>query len=85
MTDIGSMKLFNICKALGVFFKSIGYVQGMNFYVSFILEISAFEEFETFNFIVNFWKKQKNLYFGIFDNDFLMVNLIKEFVFAGVK
>ncbi len=45
MTDIGSIKLYNICKALGVFFKAIGYVQGMNFYVSFILEISAFEEF----------------------------------------
>ncbi len=56
----------------------------MNFFVAFILEISVFEEFDTFNLIVNFWKKQKNLYFGIFDDDFLMANLIKKLTFKGL-
>ena len=49
----------------------------MNFIVAFILEISGFEEFETFNFLINFWKKRRNLYFGIFDENFLLIGLIK--------
>ena len=48
----------------------------MNFIVAFILEISGFEEFETFNFLINFWKKRRNLYFGIFDENFLLIGLI---------
>ena len=65
---VGSQLLYDNCKAVGCFFPTTGYVQGMNFIMSFLLEVSGLEEFETFNFLVNFFKKRKNLYFGIYEN-----------------
>ena len=76
MDSLGTKKLWNVCKAIGCFFKEIGYIQGMNFVVGFILEISAMEEFESFNFIINFWKKNKNLYFGMYAENFPMINFL---------
>ena len=76
MDSIGTKKLWNVCKAIGCFFKRIGYIQGMNFVVGFILEISAMEEFESFNFIINFWKKNKNLYFGMYEENFPMIQFL---------
>lgn len=49
----------------------------MNFVVGYILHISAIEEFESFNFIINFFKKRKNLYFGLYEAYFPMVNFLK--------
>ena len=76
MESIGTQKLYNICKALGCFFPNIGYVQGMNFSVYFILEISGLDEFGAFNFLVSFWKKKKNLYFGLFDKEFPLLKFL---------
>lgn len=77
MDSIGTSKLFNVCKALGGFFPKIGYIQGMNFVVAFILEVSALEEFESFNFLVNFWKKRKYLFFGIYQELFPLVKFFQ--------
>jgi hypothetical protein len=77
MNSLGCEKLWKVCKAVGCFFKDIGYLQGMNFVVAFILEISAMEEFETFNFLINFWKKEKNLYFGMYAEGFPMISFFK--------
>jgi hypothetical protein len=74
--SLGTQKLFNVCKAIGCFFPKIGYVQGMNFIVFFILEISGLDEFHTFNFIINFWKKKKNLYFGLYEKDFPLLKFL---------
>lgn len=68
--SIGTLLLFNVCKAVGCYYPNIGYVQGMNFISAFILEVSGMEEFETWNFIVNFWNKERNLYFGLYDVEF---------------
>jgi len=70
MGSIGTQLLFNVCKCIGCFYPNIGYVQGMNFISAFVLEVSGMEEFESWNFIVNFWNKERNLYFGIYDVEF---------------
>ena len=74
---IGSQLLYDNCKAVGCFFPQTGYVQGMNFIMGFLLEISGMEEFETFNFVVNFWKKRKNLYFGLFEAGLPLMQFLK--------
>lgn len=74
---IGSQLLYDNCKAVGCFFPKTGYVQGMNFIMAFLLEISGMEEFETFNFVVNFWKKRRNLYFGLFEAGLPLVQFLK--------
>lgn len=79
---VGSQLLYDNCKAVGCFFPKTGYVQGMNFIMGFLLEISGLEEFATFNFVINFWKKRKNLYFGLFENG---LPLVKFLVFAFHK
>ena len=52
----------------------------MNFIVGYILHISSLNDFESFNFIINFFKKRKNLYFGLYEENFPMVNFLK-FIF----
>lgn len=76
MESIGTQKLYNVCKAIGCFFPDIGYVQGMNFSVCFVLQISGLDEFACFNFLIGFWKKKKNLYFGLFDKDFPVLKFL---------
>ena len=73
---LGTKKLFNVCKALGSFFPKIGYVQGMNFVAGFILEVSGLEEFESWNFLVNFFKKKKSLYFGLYEPGFPLLHFL---------
>ena len=77
MDSIGSQKLYNVCYALGCFFEDIGYIQGMNFVVGFVLEVSGLEEFDTFNFIVNFWKKQRTLYIGLYEENFPLMKFLQ--------
>ena len=74
---VGSQLLYDNCKAIGCFFPKTGYVQGMNFIMGFLLEISGMEEFETFNFILNFFKKRKNLYFGLYEDGLPLVHFLK--------
>lgn len=74
---VGSQMLYDNCKAVGCFFPRTGYVQGMNFIMGFLLEISGLEEFGAFNFVVNFWKKRKNLYFGLFEADLPLMKFLK--------
>ena len=65
LDSVGTTCLYNVCKAIGCFFPKVGYVQGMNFIVAFVLEVSGMEEFESFNFLINFWKKRKNMYYSL--------------------
>ena len=76
LNSIGTKKLFNVCFALGSFFPKLGYVQGMNFVAGFILEVSGLEEFESWNFLVNLFKKKKNLYFGLYEPGFPLLNFL---------
>jgi hypothetical protein len=75
--SIGTGLLYNVSKAIGCFYHDIGYVQGMNFIMAFVLEVSGMEEFESWNFIINFWNKDKNLYFGLYDVGFPLLYFLK--------
>lgn len=74
--SIGSIQLFNVCKAVGLFFPKTGYVQGMNFIVAFLLEVNGFNEFETFNFLIHFWMKRKNLFYGLYEKEFPLLKFL---------
>lgn len=73
---IPKKKLFNICKAVGLYFSKTGYVQGMNFIIGFILCVNGFDEFGCFSFITNLFVKKKNLYFGIFSENFPVLKFL---------
>lgn len=74
--SLGALQLANVCKALGAFFPHIGYVQGMNFVVSFVLEVSGMEEFATFSFLTGLWTKEKNLFFGLYEPGFPLLQFL---------
>lgn len=48
----------------------------MNFIAGFLLEVSGLEDFQVWNFLVEFFKKKKNLYFGIYDKDFPVLRFL---------
>jgi hypothetical protein len=54
----------------------------MNFISGFILELSGFKEFETFDFIVQFLKSPSRLFVGLYENSFPMLNF---FIFLFEK
>ena len=62
----GVVALTRVAEALGMFFPDLGYVQGMNFLVALALEVSGVQEFESWNFLVDFLKRKRNLFFGIY-------------------
>lgn len=61
---------------MALFFPNVGYVQGMNFLAGFVLIVSGMDSFEAWNFIVNFFKKKRNLYFGLYATDFPILNFL---------
>lgn len=64
--SVGNKQLYRVCKAIGLFFPQSSYIQGMNFISAFVLQVNGLDEFEAFNFIVCLWKKEKNLFYGIY-------------------
>lgn len=68
--SVGSTQLYRVCKAVGKFFPACGYIQGMNFIAAFLLQVNGMDEFEAFNFMVSFWKKEKNLFYGMYEPGF---------------
>ena len=76
-SSIGNRKLFRVCKAIGLFFPTSGYVQGMNFLAGFVLEVNGMEEFEAFNFIISLWKKEKNLFYGMYQPGFPVLGFMQ--------
>lgn len=65
--SLGNLQLYRVCKAVGLFFPQSGYVQGMNFVAAFALQVNGLDEFEAFNFIVSLWKKEKSLFYGMYE------------------
>jgi hypothetical protein len=70
---VGREMLYKICKAVGVYFKNIGYTQGFNFLGAFIIEVSGAQELECLNFIITFLTNERFLFIGVFDDSFPMV------------
>ena len=70
---VGREMLYKLCKAVGTYFKNIGYTQGFNFLAGFILEISGGGELESMNFVLNLLKNERFMVIGLFDDCFPLV------------
>ena len=68
--NIGETHLFNTLKAVSLYFPNIGYVQGMNFIMGFLLMLSGGNEIEAFWAFVTLFRDHRFLMMGFFERDF---------------
>jgi len=66
---LGQDQLFNVLKAISIYFPNIGYTQSMNFLVGFMLLINGGNELEAFWMFVTLARDQKFLLMGLFEKD----------------
>lgn len=67
---IGQKHLFNVLKALSLYFPNIGYAQSMNFLAAFFLLINGGNELETFWAFVSLARDHRFLLMGLFEKGF---------------
>ncbi len=67
---IGQEQLFNTLKALSLYFPNVGYVQGMNFIMGFLLMLSGGNELEAFWVFVALIRDHRYLMMGFFEKEF---------------
>lgn len=71
--NVGREMLYKLCKAVGTYFKNIGYTQGFNFLAAFFLEVSGGSELESMNFAIQLLKNERFMLIGCFDDSFPLV------------
>lgn len=74
-TTLGEKQLYSVLRALANNFPRIGYCQGMNFVVGFLLLISGGNEAESFNFFQKMGLDWRFHILGLFEDNFPLVNL----------
>lgn len=72
---IGQTQLFNVLKAISLYFPNIGYCQGMNFVVGFILLVNGGKELEAFWFFVSLARSHEYMLMGLFEGNWEILNL----------
>ena len=72
---IGQSQLFNVLKALSIYFPNLGYVQGMNFLVAFLLLVNGGNEIEAFWMFVAFARNTDFLVMGFFERNLPLLDL----------
>lgn len=72
---IGQSQLFNVLKAISLYFPNIGYCQGMNFVIGFILLINGGRELEAFWFFVTLARSHEFMLGGLFEPGFPLLEL----------
>lgn len=72
--NIGQQQLFTCLKALSLYFPNIGYVQGMNFLMGFLLLISGGNELDAFWGFVTLIRDHRFLMMGFFEKGFPMMD-----------
>jgi Rab-GTPase-TBC domain len=73
---VGKEMLYKICKAVGTYFKNIGYTQGFNFLAAYCLEVSGAQELESLNFILKFLTHERFMFVGMYEDRFPLVYFI---------
>jgi len=63
----GQKKLYNVLKALAVHMPNVGYTQGMNFVLAFLLMMSAGNESDAFWVFLLMAKDPEYLFMGLFE------------------
>lgn len=74
--SVGTVIIARLCKGLAGYFPHSGYIQGMNFVALFISKISGLNELDSFCFLAQFFSKEKNLYFGIYEEGFPLLRFL---------
>lgn len=69
--------LYRVCKALGTYFVSVGYCQGLNFLVGFMLQLSGGREVEVLNLVAALMTSSRFQFLGLYDREFPLVNFLK--------
>lgn len=78
--SLGEISLFKVSKVVSIRVKEIGYCQGLNFVLGFLLQISGGKESEVANLTLNLMLNTKFLIAGFYDDEFPMVSFLKYFV-----
>ena len=73
---VGKEMLYKICKAVGTYFKHIGYTQGFNFLAAYCLEVSGARELDSLNFILKFLTHERYMFVGVYEDMFPLVYFI---------
>jgi len=66
---VGQDQLFNVLKAISIYFPNIGYTQSMNFLVGFMLLINGGNELEAFWMFITLARDQRFMLMGLFEKD----------------
>jgi TBC1 domain family member 10 len=77
--EVGREMLYKTCKAIATYFPDVGYCQGLNFLVGFLLQISGGLELEVVNAVINLYTDNRFLALGIYDDMFPIVQCLKKF------
>lgn len=82
---VGREMLYKLCKAVGVYFKNIGYTQGFNFLAAFLIECSGANELQTLNFVLSFLTNERFLFIGAFDDHFPLVYFLNSLLHRKLR
>lgn len=76
--EVGREMLYKTCKAIGTYFPDVGYCQGLNFLVGFMLQVSGGVELEVVNAIISLCTDSRFLGLGVYDTMFPVVQFLKK-------
>jgi hypothetical protein len=82
---IGQEQLYRVLKAIAIYFPNVGYCQGMNFIVAFLLMINGGNENEAFWFFVGLARSHDFLLMGFFERNFPLLNLYHHIFYETFK
>jgi len=82
---IGQDHLYNVLKAISLYFPNLGYTQGMNFLVALFLLVSGGNELQAFWMFVALARDPKFLVMGLFEKDFPLTNFYIFVLFKVLK
>jgi len=82
---VGQDHLYNVLKAISLYFPNLGYTQGMNFLVALFLLVSGGNELQTFWMFVALARDPKFLVMGLFEKDFPLTNFYIFVLFKVLK
>jgi len=82
---VGQDHLYNVLKAISLYFPNLGYTQGMNFTVALFLLVSGGNELQAFWMFVALARDPKFLVMGLFEKDFPLTNFYIFVLFKVLK
>ena len=75
--NVGKEMLYKVCKAVGSYFEDIGYCQGVNFLVAFLLQISGGNQVEVLNAVVSIMSGSRFLLVAMYDRHFPLMRFLQ--------